>query len=154
MDKTNHPFTIVVIRSKPEKEDLFNRNTYHYHIVATNITDKDNNQLLHWYSQRGEDSENRIKELKSGFAMDYMPCGSFDANAAFFRIGTVAYNLSLLFKKEVLDKKWAKSTITTIRLYIYQIPAKIIRKARKLVLKTTAYAVELFCNMRKNIAPS
>lgn len=151
MDKTNHPFTIVVIRSKPENEDLLNRNTYHYHIVATNITDKDNNQLLQWYSQRGEDSENRIKELKSGFAMEYMPCASFEANAAFFRIGTIAYNLSLLFRSRVLDGKWANAQIKTIRLYIYQVPAKIIRKARSIVLKTTQEAVEIFRLLRLNM---
>ena len=86
--------------------------------------------------------------------MEYMPCGSFEANAAFFRIGTLAYNLSLLFKQEVLGKEFARATIATIRLYIYQIPAKIIRKARSLVLKTTREAVNLFQNMRLKLKPS
>jgi hypothetical protein len=88
--------------------------------------------------QRGEESENSIKELKCGFAIEYIPRGSFEANAAFFRIGTLAYNLSLLFKKELLCKRFARATISTIILYIYQIPAKIIRKSIGLILKTTS----------------
>jgi hypothetical protein len=35
---------------------------------------------MEWYSQRGDASENRIKDLKVGFGMEYMPCGSFQAN--------------------------------------------------------------------------
>jgi hypothetical protein len=154
MDKTRQAFTLVIVRSKVLNPDLFTKGDYHYHVVATNISNKTNAEIMQWYSQRGEDSENRIKELKCGFAMEYMPCGSFEANAAFFRIGTLAYNLSLLFKKEALCKKFARATIATIRLYIYQIPAKIIRKARGLVLKTTKDAVDLFQNMRLKIKPT
>jgi len=153
MDKTKQPFTLVIVRSKVLNPDLFTED-YRYHVVATNIANKTNTEIMQWYSQRGEDSENRIKELKCGFAMEYMPCGSFEANAAFFRIGTIAYNLSLLFKMNVLGKEFAKATIATIRLYIYQIPAKIIRKARGLVLKTAAAAVDLFQNMRLKIKPT
>jgi hypothetical protein len=35
----------------------------------------------------------RIKELKPGFGMERMPCGQFSANAVFFRLGVLAYNL-------------------------------------------------------------
>jgi len=53
--------------------------------------------VVQWYNQRGECSENRIKELKIGFGMERMPCGQLNANAMFFRIGTLAYNLFRLF---------------------------------------------------------
>ncbi|MCA9422831.1 MAG: hypothetical protein KC592_17565 [Nitrospira sp.] len=38
------------------------------------------------------------KELKIGFGMERLPCGTFAANAVFFRIGVLAYNLFVLFK--------------------------------------------------------
>ena len=153
MEKTPDSFTLVIIRSKIENPDLFTGG-YKYHVVATNITNKTAAEIMQWYSQRGEDSENRIKELKAGFAMEYMPCGSFEANAAFFRIGSISYNLALLLKIELLGKRFARATIATIRLYVYQIPAKVIRTARKLVIKTTAAAAELFQNMRLKIKPT
>lgn len=45
-----------------------------------------------FYDQRGE-AENWIKELKEGFGMDWMPCWETYANAVYFRIGVIAYNL-------------------------------------------------------------
>jgi hypothetical protein len=51
---------------------------------------------IHSHSQRGDASENRIKDLKVGFGMEYMPCGSIRANAVFFAIGVLTYNLYLM----------------------------------------------------------
>ena len=42
--------------------------TYEYQMIATNIKDLGNAEIVHHYNQRGEHSENRIKELKSHFA--------------------------------------------------------------------------------------
>lgn len=33
------------------------------------------------------------RKLKLGFGMESLPCGQFAANALFFRLGTLAYNL-------------------------------------------------------------
>ena len=45
-----------------------------------------------WYNQRNR-AENLNKEVKSGFGLERMPCGTFKANAVFFRLGIIAYNL-------------------------------------------------------------
>ena len=49
--------------------------------------------LVHFYNQRGESSENRIKELRSDFAAARLPCGDFHANAAWLMLSSMAYNL-------------------------------------------------------------
>ena len=54
--------------------------------------------VVKWYDARGEYSENRIKELKIGFSMERMPSSYFKANAVFFRIGCLAYNLFRIFQ--------------------------------------------------------
>ena len=53
--------------------------------------------MVSWHNQRGQ-AENYIKELLSGFGMEWMPCGETYANAVFFRIGVLAYNLFLAMK--------------------------------------------------------
>ena len=88
----------------------------HYHIVATNMFDKNIKDILHFYQLRGEYSENNIKELKHGFKANYMPSGKLEANATFFRIQTIAYNLSILFKQLVLGPEFTKAKIDTVRL--------------------------------------
>jgi hypothetical protein len=55
-----------------------------YHAIASNRPNEDAAVTMEWYSERGDASENRIKDLKVGFGMEYMPCGSFQSNAVFF----------------------------------------------------------------------
>jgi predicted adenine nucleotide alpha hydrolase (AANH) superfamily ATPase len=53
----------------------------------------------HWYNQRAEDSENRIKELKLDFGGDTLPCSDFNANALYFRIAALSYHLFALMRQ-------------------------------------------------------
>ena len=93
MNKTDKAFRLIVLR-RPREQDLFeDKSPYHYHAIASSRANEDAAATMEWYSQRGDGSENRIKDLKIGFGMEYMPCGSFQANAAFFAIGILAYNL-------------------------------------------------------------
>jgi len=41
-------------------------------------------------------SENSHKELKMALGMGQMPCGQFEANAMYFALGVLAYNLAQL----------------------------------------------------------
>jgi len=93
MNKTDKAFRLIVMR-RPREQDLFEDNLpYRYHAIASNRPNEDAAATMEWYSQRGDASENRIKDLKVGFGMEYMPCGSFEANAVFFAIGALTYNL-------------------------------------------------------------
>jgi len=108
----------------------------------------DKRYTLVWYRQRGEVSENGIKELKIGFGMERMPCGQFEANAAFFRIGVIAHNLFVLFKHSALDNDWQRHRVATIRWRLFHLPGKLVRHAHALVLKIAIESVELFQNIR------
>lgn len=93
MNKTNKAFRLIVMR-RPRDQDLFEEQSpWRYHAIASNRENEDAAATMEWYSKRGDHSENRIKELKLGFGMDYMPCGTFAANAVFFSIGVLTYNL-------------------------------------------------------------
>ena len=79
------------------EQDLFEeKSPYRYHAVASNHANEDAAVTMEWYSKRG-DAEYRIKDLKIGFGMEYMPCGTFQANAAFFAVGVLTCNLYLGF---------------------------------------------------------
>jgi hypothetical protein len=103
MNKTQQAFRLVVIR-RPMQGYLFCEQSVSekYTVIATNRTES-MEQVVTWYNQRGDCSENRIKELKIGFGMQRMPCGQFAANAVFFRIGVLAYNVGRLFVLKTLD---------------------------------------------------
>jgi len=135
MAKTKHAFRLIVLR-RPVQQDLFAAEapSLRYTLIATNRAGNPE-EIVRWYNQRGETSENRIKELKLGFGMERLPCGTFAANAVFFRIGVLAYNLFVLFKLLALPRAWSRCQVRTVRWRLYQVAGKVVRHAGAVILK-------------------
>jgi len=148
MEDTPKAFTLVVFRKGRQLSLDKDEPEWFYHAVATNRTDSPA-AVMDWYRMRGEHSENRIKELKIGFGMERMPCGQFAANAMFFRIGAMAYNLFVMFKTYTLPDKWGNYQVQTVRWCLYQIPARITRHARSLWMKVSTAYNGLFRDIRR-----
>jgi len=145
MNGTHKAFRLIVVRYKRQAE-LFGDQPK-YHVIASNRVESTEDTLI-WYRQRGEVSENGIKELKIGFGMERMPCGQFKANAAFFRIGVIAHNLFVLFKHCALDTAWQRHKVATVRWRLFHLPGKVVRHAGAWVLKVAAETLDLFRSIR------
>jgi len=118
-----------------------------YTVIATNRGGSAE-EVVKWYNQRGECSENRIKELKIGFGMERMPCGQFGANAVFFRIGVLAYNVGGLFVLSALDMSWHRHQVQTLRWKLYGTAGKIVFHGRYIYLKVSRCLQKLFAQVR------
>lgn len=151
MNKTKKAFRLIVIR-RPYQQNLFTEEEprIKYIVLVTNRNESAE-YVVRWYNQRGEHSENRIKDLKIGFGMERMPCGQFEANAVFFRIGTLAYNLFRLFVLKALDNSWHRRQIQTIRWRLYQIAGKIVYHQNQIFLKLHRRFYNLFKDIRLRI---
>ena len=145
MNGTHKAFRLIVVRYKRQAE-LFGDQPK-YHVIASNRVESTEDTLI-WYRQRGEVSENGIKELKIGFGMERMPCWQFKANAAFFRIGVIAHNLFVLFKHCALDTAWQRHKVATVRWRLFHLPGKVVRHAGAWVLKVAAETLDLFRSIR------
>ena len=66
----------------------------------------------------------------------------------YFHIGTLAYNLFILFK-QILHHSWQKHTIQTIRYKLYHIAGKVITHARQMILKVNEPFVEILHTIRQ-----
>lgn len=145
MVDTDKAFRLIVVKYQHQGE-LFDA-APRYHVIASNRVESAEATLV-WYRQRGEVSENGIKELKIGFGMERMPCGQFEANAAFFRIGVIAHNLFVLFKRSALGEGWQRHKVSTVRWRLFHLPGKVVRHAGAWVLKVATQTVELFRSIR------
>ena len=137
MNETKRAFRLVIKREVRRQGELFEgEGRYFYHAVATNWLEEEKNtgDVLEWHNQRGH-AENFNKEVKDGIGMERMPCGQSYANAVFFRIGVIAYNLFIGFKRLSCPESWMKQTIATFRWKMVQIAGRIVRHAGKTVLK-------------------
>jgi hypothetical protein len=144
MNDTHKAFRLVVVR-RARQAELFEDTgeRYRYTAVASNRKE-DAAASMAFYCRRGEASENRLKELKVGFGLERMPCGQFTANAVFFRLGALAYNLYKLFVQWALAKEWRCHQVQTVRWRLYQTAARIVRHAGAVYLKVSAEALALF----------
>ena len=91
----------------------------------------------------------RIKDLKVGFGMEYMPCGSFQANAVFFAIGVLTYNLYLGFRSDALGSGWERSQVRTVRWRLFQTAGKIVRHGRQIFLQIGTAMLDMFAAIRE-----
>lgn len=151
MNETKKAFRLIIIR-KPYQPNLpgceaTEITSDRYRVIASNRKESAE-EIVAWYNKRGDTSENRIKDLKNGFSMKHMPCGTFEANSFYFGLGVLAYNLHILFRSAVLPEEWKGFQIQTLRWYFYQIGGKVVSHARTLVLKISKWAFELFEEVR------
>lgn len=145
MGKTTKAFRLIVVRY-PHQAELFEDHP-RYHVIASNRTESAG-EILMWYRQRGNISENGIKELKIGFGMENMPCGQFGANAVYFALGVLAHNAFVLFNEMLLDAGWQKHKVATVRWRLFQIAGKLVRHAGQWVLKVGRDMLDLFERIR------
>jgi len=91
-----------------------------YYCISTNDNNLTPAEIIKLHRQRGETSENKIKELKNGFNMSYLPSSNLEANA---------------FK--------------TIRYKLYNIAGKVIFHARETILKVNEEYIKLLQRIRQ-----
>lgn len=139
------PFTLIVQRKRikgqveldfevDNSDEEISSQGYIYRAIATNQDDWDDSTIVHWYNQRAEDSENRIKELKLDFGGDTLPCSDFKANAFYFLLSALSYNLFALMR-QLLPIELAHHRAITIRWRLYAMAAKVVKTGRKVIVK-------------------
>ena len=109
---------------------------YVYRVVTTNWSPhkKSAQAVLDWYHQRGE-VENFTKELKHGVGLERVPCGETWANAVWCRLGGIAYNVFIGFKRLACPTAWARHMVATLRWTLVQVAGRIVRPAGQFGLK-------------------
>ena len=107
---------------------------YDYHGIATNIKGRNNSEIVHLYNQRGEHSENRIKELKTDFAAGRTPCSDFSANALYVAVCALSFNVFALMRHG-LPPRMRHARASTLRVDLFGLAGKIVYHSRQWKLK-------------------
>lgn len=142
-------FRLVVKRWLSGQLELFEP-AIKYHAVLTDFPESWNaKQVLDHHNARGN-AEKAIGELKNGYGLDKLPCGQLFANAAFFQVGLIAYNLVQTLKRFALPEGWRKFCIKNLRFRLLCQAAIIVRHARRIIMKLSGAfpSFEVFKNAR------
>jgi len=150
MGKTDKSFTLIVQRWSNPRPDLFEDCLFCYHVIATNDYQRSTRATIEFHNQRSN-AENYNKEIKNGFGMDYAPSQRLGANRVYFEIGVLAYNLTIAFKRLLLNSDWHRKTIATLRWELLLIGGKVVRTGRRLLLKVMRRHLELLTAIRERL---
>lgn len=145
MNDSNHSFRLVVIRELTDQPDLFG--PYSYYAIITNIPtaglDGITAEAVVWHHNGRGNCERYIEDTKYGLTLRYVPCGQMKANAIYYTIGILTFNLLKLMQMLVLPKPWMKKTILSLRRGLFRMVAKVTYSSRRLFLQINKTTEEI-----------
>ena len=132
------PDRYLAIRVRPWQGELFSDgNSYHYYAVVTNRWEMEGEELLRWQRERCGSVEKVHDVVKNDLAGSVMPCGRFYANAAWWRLNCLCYNVISVMKRKALPKIFWPARMKALRFHLIGVAAKVVSHARVMFLKIT-----------------
>ena len=102
--------------------------------IVTN-RDTEGNELINWLHKRCGKSEEAHSIMKEDLAGGRLPSADFGANAAWWGIMTLAFNLNAAMKKLALGGSWVTKRMKALRFALINLPGRILHHARELVIR-------------------
>ena len=130
------PDRYVALRIHPFQRELFaDGNAYHYFAVVTNMWSWDGERLLRWQRERCGTVEKVHDVMKNDLAGGVLPAKRFFANAAWWRLNALAYNVLSVMKRKALPHAWWSTRLKALRFHLLHIAGRVVEHGRRLFLK-------------------
>jgi len=118
--------------------------------IVTNRT-LPGDQVIWWLRERCGKSEEVHAVMKTDLAGGRMPSGLFGANAAWWTIMILAHNLNAVMKRLVLGPAWVARRMKALRFSLINLPGRIIRHGRRLIIRVVGETLALLLSARRTI---
>ncbi|MGH8300524.1 MAG: IS1380 family transposase [Steroidobacteraceae bacterium] len=92
-------------------------------------------EVDHHHRLRGGGPEEAIRQLTEDFGMNHAPLQSFMANWVWWLASSLAYNVARWVRVLALPKDFATCRGKRLRTSFFNVPAKVVRTARRLKLR-------------------
>ncbi|MGC2049433.1 MAG: IS1380 family transposase [Gallionella sp.] len=136
--KNLKPDRYLAIRVRPWQTELFaDGKSYHYYAVVTNRWEMEGEELLRWQRERCGSVEKVHDVVKNDLAGGVMACGRFYANAAWWRLNCLCYNVISIMKRKALPNNFWPVRMKALRFHLIGVAGKVVSHARMTFLKIT-----------------
>jgi len=133
------PLRYVGLRLTKAQGELFaDGNEHHYHALVSNRWDMDGGDLITWNRAKAGTIEHVHDEMKNGLAAGQLPSAKLGANAAWFRIACMAFNVLSALRQAWPDESVKKAHPKRLRFVIFATAGRFVRDRRKISLRFAA----------------
>jgi hypothetical protein len=119
------------------------------------VTNRDipGDKLIWWHRVRCGKGEEIHKVMKEDLAGGHLPSSRFGANAAWWGMTVLAFNLNSLMKRLVLPEGWAPKRLKAIRFGFINMAGRVVSRARQLIIRLSKGhpAYELLKEVRRRL---
>jgi hypothetical protein len=142
--KEADPLRYVAVRIRKKQGFLFAAGyDTKYLAVVSNRRDLSGEKLLRWHWAKAGTIEHVHDVTKNELGAAVPPCGRFGANAAWFRLSLLAYNILSAMKSLVLPASLSAARPKRLRFALFTMAGRLISHAGKLVLQISKAAERL-----------
>jgi len=128
----------LAVRIQKRQGQLFaDGSSVRYFAVVTNRTD-DGLAILQWHRAKAGTVEHTHHVLKTELAAAALPSGKFGANAAWFRLNVLTYNLLTALKRLTLPGDLRTARPKRLRFLLFNTVGKVVTHARRTLLRLSA----------------
>jgi hypothetical protein len=134
--KGRKPDRYLGIRIKPRQGELFADGTEtKYFAVVTNDFERDGQAILDWHRKKAGTVEHTHHVLKNELGAGVLPCERFGANAAWFRLNVLTYNLLSVLQRVALGEALERARPKRLRYLVFCVAATVLTHARQTILR-------------------
>jgi hypothetical protein len=147
--KTAAPLRYVGMRITPLQHELFAERGPKYLAVVTNRAAPEEGaaplgdemraaDLVRWHWEKAGTIEHVHRSMKDELGAGVLPSQRFGANAAWFRINAIVYNLLTLLKRRALPERFRLARPKRLRFEIFNAPARLVVHQSQLIANLCA----------------
>jgi len=119
------------------------------------VTNRDipGDKLIWWHRVRCGKGEEIHKVMKEDLAGGHLPSSRFGANAAWWGMTVLAFNLNSLMKRLALPEGWAPKRLKAIRFGFINLAGRVVSRARQLIIRLSEGhpAFEVLIEVRRRL---
>jgi hypothetical protein len=133
--KETRPRRYIGLRFLKPQGDLFDDGHDRKHFaVVTNRTER-GDRVIAWHREKAGTVEHTHDELKNTLAAGRLPSQKFGANAAWFAINALAYNVMAALRAAAKEPEDRVVRLKSLRFNLLNASARITRFSRKITLR-------------------
>lgn len=119
------PLRYIALRFTPLQNELFEKRGVSYHAVVTNRHDLDAAEIVRWHREKAGTIEHVHRVLKDELGAGVLPSARFGANAAWFRINTLAFNVLTVLKRRALPDRFRDARPKRLRYELFTLAGEL-----------------------------